>query len=270
MVKLIATDMDGTLLDDEKRLPVEFPKLLEVLTERNVAFAVASGRSYPALQTIFQEKTDSLLLICDNGAHVRMPGQPPVYQCMPFSVIHAVLDICRQLPDAVPVLCGIEGIYYPNIAKAQFQEEISNFYVQFTDLPYPALYQITDPIIKIALCAMDGPEKMLYPVLKSKFGRDYELVISGNVWMDMMRKGVSKGNAVAKLQQMLQVTPAETMVFGDYQNDISMFSQAYYSYAMEQASEAVKQHARFLAPANTANGVVRTICNILQLPDLRE
>ncbi len=267
MVKLIATDMDGTLLDDKKRLPAEFPQLLKVLTERKVAFAVASGRSYPALQTLFQEKTDSLLLICDNGAHVRIPGHSPVYQCMPFSVVHAVLDICQQLPNAVPVLCGIAGIYYPNTAKAQFQKEISNFYVQFTDAPYPTLYQITDPIIKIALCAMDGPENVLYPVLKREFGSDYEIVISGNVWMDMMCKGVSKGNAVAKLQQMLHVTPAETMVFGDYQNDVSMFSQAYYSYAMAQASETVKQHARFVAPANTENGVVRTICDVLHLPD---
>ena len=84
MVKLIAADMDGTLLDDQKRLPNGFPKLLECLAKRGVAFAVASGRSYPALQMLFGKKTEELLLICDNGAHVRIPGKAPVYQCMPL------------------------------------------------------------------------------------------------------------------------------------------------------------------------------------------
>lgn len=96
MVKLIAADMDGTLLDDQKRLPNGFPKLLECLAKRGIAFAVASGRSYPALQMLFGKKTEELLLICDNGAHVRIPGKAPVYQCMPFSVVHAVLDLVRN------------------------------------------------------------------------------------------------------------------------------------------------------------------------------
>ena len=99
MVKLIAADMDGTLLDDQKRLPNGFPKLLECLAKRGVAFAVASGRSYPALRMLFGEKSEELLMICDNGAHVRIPGKAPVYQCMPFSIVHAVLDFLFDIVD---------------------------------------------------------------------------------------------------------------------------------------------------------------------------
>ena len=165
MVKLIAADMDGTLLDDQKRLPNGFPKLLECLAKRGVAFAVASGRSYPALQMLFGKKTEELLLICDNGAHVRIPGKAPVYQCMPFSVVHAVLDLCQKLPSVVPVLCGVDGIYYPKAAKSQFEQEITNFYVQFSAIPYAELYTVTDPIIKIALCAMDGSLEQVYTCL---------------------------------------------------------------------------------------------------------
>lgn len=83
MVKLIAADMDGTLLDDQKRLPNGFPKLLECLAKRGVAFAVASGRSYPALQMLFGEKSEELLMICDNGAHVRIPEK------------HLFISVCR-------------------------------------------------------------------------------------------------------------------------------------------------------------------------------
>lgn len=267
MVKLIAADMDGTLLDDQKNLPAGFSDLLACLAKRGVAFAVASGRSYPALRMLFGEKSEELLMICDNGAHVRIPGKAPVYQCMPFSIVHAVLDFCLTLSTVVPVLCGVNGIYYPKAAKSQFEQEITNFYVQFSAIPYAELYSVTDPIIKIALCAMDGSMEQVYAALRERFGENYEIVISGDVWMDMMCKQVSKGNALADIQSLLQVSPAETMAFGDYQNDISMFAKADYSYAMGQASDAVKQHARFVAPPNTENGVVRTICEVLQITE---
>lgn len=186
---------------------------------------------------------------------------------MPFSVVHAVLDLCQKLPSVVPVLCGVDGIYYPKAAKSQFEQEITNFYVQFSAIPYAELYTVTDPIIKIALCAMNGSLEQVYTALQESFGAEYEVVISGDVWMDMMCKQVSKGNALSDIQSLLQVSPAETMAFGDYQNDISMFAKADYSYAMGQASDFVKQQARFVAPPNTENGVVRTICEVLQITE---
>lgn len=131
MVKLIAADMDGTLLDDQKRLPNGFPKLLECLAKRGVAFAVASGRSYPALQMLFGEKSEELLMICDNGAHVRIPGKAPVYQCMPFSIVHAVLDFCLTLSTVVPVLCGVDGIYYPKAANLNLSRKLPIFMCSF-------------------------------------------------------------------------------------------------------------------------------------------
>lgn len=269
MIKLIATDMDGTLLDAEKKLPKEFPLLLRILQERQITFAIASGRSYPALVNLFGKAAEDLILICDNGGNVKMPGKPSVYQWMPFNVVHTVLDVCQEIPNVVPVLCCVNGIYYPVTAKEQFQQEISNFYVQFSSIPYTALYQLTDPVIKIALCAMEGPEQQLYPLLAEQFGKEYELVVSGDVWMDMMCKNVNKGNAIKQLQDILCITKEETMVFGDYHNDISMFEQAKYSYAMAQASDTVKRYARLIAPPHTENGVIRTICEKLQitLPD---
>ena len=204
MVKLIAADMDGTLLDDRKNLPAGFSDLLACLAKRGVAFAVASGRSYPALRMLFGEKSEELLMICDNGAHVRIPGKAPVYQCMPFSIVHAVLDFCLTLSTVVPVLCGVDGIYYPKAAKSQFEQEITNFYVQFSAIPYAELYTVTDPIIKIALCAMDGSLEQVYTALQESFGAEYEVVISGDVWMDMMCKQVSKGNALSDIQSLFR------------------------------------------------------------------
>ncbi len=266
MLKLIACDMDGTLLNSQKQLPPQLPALLQKLREMNVTFAVASGRSKVALTNLFGEWADEMIFICDNGACVQMPHAEPVFQCLPFEIVHQVLEICSQQEHVVPVLCCTHGIYYPVSAKEQFQQEINNFYVQFTTCSYEELYRITDPVMKIALCDLNNPAKHIYPILNPLIGAQYELAVSGPLWMDIMCKGVHKGAAIQTLQKKMGITPAETMVFGDYGNDITMLQAADYSCAMANATDAVKSIARFIVPSNDENGVVKTICQHLSIP----
>ena len=84
--------------------------------------------------------------------------------------------------------------------------------------------------------------------------------------MDITNIKSSKGNAVALVQQKLGITPEETLVFGDYYNDLTMFDKAYYSYAMKNAPYDVKSHARFVTNyENGENGVIRTIKELLDI-----
>lgn len=268
MIRLIACDMDGTLLDSQKRLPREFPELLRKLREKDVTFSVASGRSLVALEGLFAEQMKDIIFICDNGACVQMPGTEPVYHCLPSGIVHQVLDICQREEGVVPVLCCTGGIYYPDSAKEQFRQEINNFYYQFNTLPYESLYGVTDPVMKIALCDMQDPARHIYPILKPLIGAQYELAVSGALWMDIMCRGVHKGSAIRALQEKLGLTAEETMVFGDYGNDITMMQEAFYSCAMANATEEVKACARFIVPSNDENGVVRTICEHLGITEL--
>ncbi len=71
MIKLIVSDLDGTLLDEEHKVPDEFYDILDKLEEKGITFAVASGRTYAGLRHLFNEKGDNLYFICDNGAFVR-------------------------------------------------------------------------------------------------------------------------------------------------------------------------------------------------------
>ena len=81
-------------------------------------------------------------------------------------------------------------------------------------------------------------------------------------------KGVTKGSALAALQEMWGISPEETLVFGDQFNDVEMFDQAYYSYAMENATDGVKERARFVAGNNNNGAVVDTICRLTGLTDV--
>ena len=91
-----------------------------------------------------------------------------------------------------------------------------------------------------------------------------EVVVSGLYWVDIMNPNINKGKALSELQQSLNIRPEQTMVFGDYMNDIEMMSHAKYSYAMENAHPAVKDAAQFQISNNDNFSVVETIKDYLK------
>jgi hydroxymethylpyrimidine pyrophosphatase-like HAD family hydrolase len=90
-------------------------------------------------------------------------------------------------------------------------------------------------------------------------------VVSGRHWVDVMNLSANKGEGIRHLQQALGITAAQTMVFGDFLNDLEMMDAAEYSFAMENAHPELRARARYLAPSNAENGVVRTISSVLGL-----
>lgn len=266
MIKLIAADMDGTLLNDKKELPKEFEKLCKKLFEKNIKLSISSGRSFGALRVIFDflgNLADDFIYICDNGGNIILPYSEPIVTTIPDDAVADILKDCEKLEGVIPVLCCVNDIYYPAYAKKQFQSEINNFYINFSMVDN--IFSVKDPVIKIAICDLKGSLENCYPVLNKKYGDFLNCVVSGKFWMDVMCKSVSKGNAVESIQKKYNITPEETMAFGDYFNDAPMLEKAYYSYVMDNACDEMKKYGRFIAPSNNENGVVKTICQILDI-----
>ncbi len=114
MVKFIATDLDGTLLDGERRLPEEIFPLIAKLKELGVLFAPASGRQYANLKKLFEPVADDVLFICENGALIKYRGK--TLHCHPIGnrYLKEALDEIRALPHLYPMLCGTEYAYIEN------------------------------------------------------------------------------------------------------------------------------------------------------------
>ncbi|MGN1411371.1 MAG: HAD family hydrolase [Oscillospiraceae bacterium] len=260
-IRLIATDMDGTLLDDYKQLPKDFFKLLNILKSMGIEFIIASGRSYVALEYIFGEYAKSMSFICDNGAYVVINGEVVSVSIIEHQTVKDVIKECYSLENVSPVLCGMEDIYYNKSVKRQFKEEINNFYINFTDVD--DVLNINDNIFKIAICDLLNPLKNSYPILNGKFGDTLSVVVSGERWEDVMNKGIDKGYALEIIQNRLNVSIDETMAFGDFYNDIPLLNRAYYSYVMDNANNDMKSYGRFIADKNSNNGVVKAICSRL-------
>jgi len=261
MVKLIATDMDGTLLDEHKRLPKDFFKLLDILKSMGIEFIIASGRSYLALEYIFGERAKTMSFICDNGAYIVVNGEVISVSIIEKATVQSIIKECRKLSDTSPVLCGMNDIYYDKSVKEQFRKEINNFYIYFSDVD--DILNVDDDIFKIAICDLKNPLNNSYPVLNEKFGDVLSVQVSGTYWQDIMNKGVDKGYALKIIQDRLKLSIAETMAFGDFYNDIPLLNRAYYSYVMENANDDMKKFGNFIAQKNSQNGVVKAICSQL-------
>ncbi|MGL5317497.1 MAG: HAD family hydrolase, partial [Bacteroidales bacterium] len=83
--------------------------------------------------------------------------------------------------------------------------------------------------------------------------------VSGKIWLDISTKQANKGRAIECLQKHLGITAQETMVFGDYLNDLEMMQSAYYSYAMQNAHPELKAVSRFETDSNEEDGVVKVL-----------
>lgn len=260
MIKLIATDMDGTLLDENKKLPAGFYSLLNRLREKGVAFVIASGRSYVTLYENFRPHSDSLDFICDNGAFVVVDGGITSLNIIDPNRVRDIILACREIEDVNLLLCGVKGTYHMSFG-ADFDAQVKSYYINRKVMTN--LLDVRDDIFKIAICDLKGPQNNSFPILSRQFGEDCALQISGSFWMDVMNKGVNKGAALEKIQQTLGVSRDETMAFGDFYNDIELLQSAKYSFVMENANEDMFQYGNFKAKSNKEYGVLQAIEDVV-------
>ncbi|WP_237467864.1 HAD family hydrolase [Vibrio stylophorae] len=259
-IRLIASDMDGTLLDEQARLAPEFFDLFHQLKAQDIIFAAASGRQYYSLLETFAPVKDEMMFIAENGTLVMHQGQE-LYSCtIARDEIHAIVAAAREIENAYVVLCGKRSAYI----ETQAPEALAEFQKYYQRCEYvPDLLAVEDDFIKVAICHFGGTEALVYPSIYGQFGNTHQVVVSAKIWLDVMNAQASKGAAIEHLHRTMQFGPENTMSFGDYLNDLEMLNASGYSYAMANAHDAIKAAARFEAPSNAERGVLQVIEQLL-------
>lgn len=263
MVKLIAADMDGTLLNSKNRLSDGLFGLIDRLWQKKVAFCVASGRQYENVRSFFGPVADKIYFICENGTMVKYREESLYLDAIDPQGVSRMLDALSGIPTVCPVLCSADGAYIGQEHRA-FLKEVELYYVRYQltgDLQKLVRRQ---PVCKIAVFDEQSAQQNAYPALRP-FEEEFHVVLSAPRWVDVMNNGVSKGAAIRMLQKRLGVTEMETMAFGDYLNDLELMRACHYSYAMENAHEELKQICNFRAKSNDQDGVADAIRSYFHL-----
>lgn len=262
-VRLIVVDMDGTLLDGDGAVPDGLWPLLERMHDAGVVFAPASGRQHATLARMFAGAAEGMVLIAENGGYVVRDGEEVSSVTLPVDLVADVVGRMRSLAgdgaDLGVVVCGRRTAYVERHDRA-FLDHVDPYYASLTEVA--DLLDVDDTAVKVAVFSSDDPTDQVEPALAA-LRPQHQVVVSGAHWVDVMSAEVDKGVAVRRLQETLGVTPAQTVVFGDYLNDLEMLDEAEHSFAMANAHPAVLERARHRAPANTEDGVVRTLTALL-------
>ncbi|MEU6672118.1 Cof-type HAD-IIB family hydrolase [Streptomyces sp. NPDC046727] len=265
-IRLIVTDMDGTLLDDAQRIPDGLWPMLAELRRRGVLFSPASGRQYATLARQFAEVAEGMVFIAENGTYVVRDGvelgSAPLERSVAADLARTVRRLVADGVDVGAVVCGKRSAYVERTDEA-FLAEVRKYYVEHRVVE--DVTAVEDDVIKVALFDFGPAERTTAPALAA-FAATHQVVVSGEHWVDVMHPAANKGAALRGLQRELGITPAQTMVFGDYLNDLEMLDAADWSYAMSNAHPEVVRRARHLAPSNTDNGVLRTVAEVLGIP----
>ncbi len=260
-IKLIASDLDGTLLDSHKHLPEGFLPLLEDLLRQGVCFVAASGRQYFNILEYFGSLRDKIWFISENGGIVYRQGKSVMAQNMEPQLWQPALAAADLVGPSI--LSGSKSAYVAkkDMKNEKFAWNVHRFFARVTEVEELIPAALDDEICKIAVFAENGSESVLYPGLK-QFADRANVVVSGPDWVDVMDTKVSKGNALTYIQRQLGIAPTETMVFGDYLNDVSLLENGSYAYAMENAHPELKKIATAIAPANDKGGVKKVLESI--------
>jgi Cof subfamily protein (haloacid dehalogenase superfamily) len=266
-LRLIAVDMDGTLLDGDGRIPDALWPLLDRLYARGIRFAPASGRQLATLQHAFAEHLDHMVFIAENGAYVVEGDAEISSDAMDAAFTASLVARLRALAaagsDLGVVVCGKRSAYIER-ADAPFLAEVQKYYARLQVVD--DLLEVDDQILKVAI--FDFVAAATTAPGLDDLRVTHQVVVSGHHWIDVMNLGVNKGVALRRLQAATGITHEQTAVFGDYLNDLEMMDAAALSFAMANAHPDIAARARFRAPSNLDHGVITTIEKLLDgVPD---
>ena len=256
MIKLIASDMDGTLLDENGNVPEEFFDILDRLNRKGIKFAVASGRSYKMLYNNFSKRPDDIIYISDNGTYVVDKNEVILKNVLDRKTVLEATRICDEMEDAKAILCGI-NIAYTKAYSEEFVSEFAKYYVD--NMVLDSFENLDGDVLKIGIYDKKGAFHNSYPVMNKRFGDRLKVVVSGHHWTDIMNADANKGEALGMIQKRFGISPDETMAFGDFYNDIEMLKLARYSFVMANANDDMKHHGNYIAESNRNYGVIKAI-----------
>ena len=255
-IKLIVSDLDGTLLDSNHNLPTDFWKIEQQLADKNILFAIASGRQLFNIISLFDRIKERTLFLAENGTFAYYKGEELFINDLPKQNAIEFIKIGRTVKDGYVILCGKKSAYVENTDE-RFLNEVRKYYTKLQIVD--DLTQVDDVVLKVTICDFNDVPTNSYLYFK-EFENDFKVAISGLIWLDVTSFTANKGVAIEIIQKKLAISKEETMVFGDFLNDLEMMETAEFSFAMKNAHKDIIEISNYTTDFdNNTNGVTQTI-----------
>jgi Cof subfamily protein (haloacid dehalogenase superfamily) len=252
--KLIATDLDGTLLGAGSTVSTRNAVALRRAARTGATVVLVTGRSQHRLWEIYSQLGARYIAICANGGVVYDPVEERVLACRPIAPEH-VHQVCARLRERVPevvfaahVECGGRALHEPGWPRYREVED---------GCPPAKVPDLTSrPVVKLQARAPGQDPELFTALVAETVGDLVEVTRQGyRGLVEMSRRGVTKGSALATVANELTISATDALVFGDMPNDVPMMRWAGWSVAVANAHAEVRAAAKDVTLTNVQDGV---------------
>ncbi len=263
MYRVLACDLDGTLLRDDKTISEETKSELKRISDMGVIILPSTGRTHRELVSLRNDLPFLRYALCCNGGSVfDYQEDRYIYEdTIPYETALEVLEFVRTLPVYETVVVNGE-----RIAKGDENDEICDYIrkvaVKGILFNFKGAHDVKEAFAKRH---QDAQKLLLYPgegadrdeimnALRSSFPQ-LEITSSGPKYVEVNIKGVDKGKALKVFCGLMEIPIEESIAFGDAENDISMLEAADKAIVMENGTPEAKKHADVICASNNDDGV---------------
>jgi len=259
--RLLAIDLDGTLLDPNGLVRPVVRDAIATVREAGVTVVIATGRSPMGARDVCLELGLSGPHITMNGAMFGSPvtGDIGWARQLEPDEVRAHLDFARAW-QLSPTLCLLDGFAVELAAGATGPIDLPHFVVESKLRVESSLDSVAgDAVIRTYFPTGPDIHTMVVRALQARFGSTASVVWADNLGVELLKRGTHKGRALATVARSMGIARDETAAIGDGPNDLEMLRVAGISAAMRNAPANVSLEATFVVPTSAEDGVLEAL-----------
>lgn len=262
--KLICIDLDGTLLDDKKRISEENIAAIRRASAQGVKIAIITGRMPGATEFIAKQLQVPCILVCNAGTCIVEDKKCKSVEYMSADTMKNIYEIIKKFN--VPLWIFRERQWFVTEMDSYIQEEIDRVYCtpEIADVETLARgwkRENTGPN-KVLVSAEPEIIQAIYEELRKEQIQDVDMACSADIFLEIFPKGINKGKALKIICDEMGISREEVIAFGDQELDISMLEAAGMGVAMGNAIDELKEKADFVTKTNNEAGIAYALEHI--------
>ncbi len=254
-IRLVAIDLDGTLLNDSKQVSEQTAGALCGLPERGVRVVIASARPPRSVRHIYKMLKLDTLQINYNGALIwDEPNRRAVFhRPLPGALTAEIVNVARDWFDDVLVTCEIMDRWFTDRDDQTHTTETGRMFKP--DVIAPVVTFLNQDVTKLMFLGNPKMISELEPLMFRQFGEQVTILQTDDDLLQITSPGIGKSTALQWVADQYQVPITQVMAIGDAPNDVGMLQLAGVAVAMDNARPVVKEVADWIAPSNNDHGV---------------
>jgi Cof subfamily protein (haloacid dehalogenase superfamily) len=272
MMKLVAIDLDGTLLNHKNEIADLNKKALQQLNQKGIKVVIATGRSLISAREIFQSLDIDGYLLTLNGALIKegKSNKTIFSKQLPKEALIKTLEIGLQEEATVFFNTEEKNYRIPYTGNGELVQEFQKMRGDVEELTFEKMREILENnnprVLKAAFTSENRQQLRKIQGIMNQ--ADYYPVFSDKHYIEMMDEGVNKGTSLERLCDYLEIEQKDVVAFGDQENDLQMIEFAGLGIAMENAADILKQAADEVIGTNTEAAVGRKLMTLLSTEGL--